>query len=262
MLVEDFIFRIEKLQKSYDCPWEVIMDGFHHLLEGQAARWYWDHIRDRPGINWKNMKLDIVLKFQQFQTNMDVLRRMMDRFQMRDEKSSNYIDAIISLRNQLREPLPDYQVVDIIKRNLKPRIAFLIFATQIYSIEHLRVECRKAEDLIDYEFQQRSRQNVSNRAVNELSWDDFNFEEPVEEIRHRQFSKPCPKPMINNDSMKCWNCNISGHTFKECTSAQRSLFCFRCGTPGVITPQCIKCKQGNRHTSAMGGESRSTQTID
>ncbi|GBP13511.1 Retrovirus-related Pol polyprotein from transposon 297, partial [Eumeta japonica] len=33
----------------------------------------------------------------------------MDKFQLRDEKSSNYIDAIISLRNQLRQPLPDYQ---------------------------------------------------------------------------------------------------------------------------------------------------------
>ncbi|GBP13512.1 hypothetical protein EVAR_101098_1 [Eumeta japonica] len=38
MLVEDFIFRVEKLQRSYNCPWEVIMDGFHHLLEGQAAK--------------------------------------------------------------------------------------------------------------------------------------------------------------------------------------------------------------------------------
>ncbi|GBP14553.1 hypothetical protein EVAR_101101_1 [Eumeta japonica] len=35
MLVEDFIFRVEKLQRSYNCPWEVIMDGFHHLWRGR-----------------------------------------------------------------------------------------------------------------------------------------------------------------------------------------------------------------------------------
>lgn len=263
MLVEDFIFRVEKLQKSYNCPWEIVMDGFHHLLDGQAAKWYWDHIRDRPNINWKNMRLDIVQKFQQFHTNMDVLRRIMDRVQLREEKSSTFIDAIISLRNQLREPLVDYQLVDIIKRNLKPRIASLIFATQIYSVEHLRVECRKAEDLLEHEFQQRSRQNMSARAVNEISLDDFDI--PilnVEEFSHRKNSKQMFKTNNSTDAIKCWNCNSNGHTFRQCMSTQRSLFCFKCGTPGVITPQCGKCKQGNRFSNVTSGESRSTQTID
>lgn len=113
MQVEDFIFRAEKLQFSYNCPWDEVIKGFHHLLDGQASKWYCLHIKDRPNINWQNMKLDIVQKFQMYHSNMDVLRKIMDRIQLREEKCTSFIDAILNLRNQLREPLSDYQLVDI-----------------------------------------------------------------------------------------------------------------------------------------------------
>lgn len=262
MLVEDFIFRVEKLQRSYACPWREIENNFHHLLEGQAANWYWLHIKDRPNINWMNMRLDLAQKFKKFYTDLDVIRRIMDRVQLRDEKSNDFIDAIMCLRTQLRDPLPDYQIVDLIKKNLRPKLASLIFATQIYSVEHLRSECRKAEELVEHELQQRARMNYPVRTVNELSWQDYDDPVlPVEELRIRS-NGPNVKLNFNRDQDKCWNCKSIGHTFKHCTSDQRSLFCYRCGSPGVVTPRCPKCQSGNRMTNANDGESRSTQTID
>lgn len=35
-LVEDIIFRVDRLQKSYGCSDKELVDGFHHLLEGRV----------------------------------------------------------------------------------------------------------------------------------------------------------------------------------------------------------------------------------
>lgn len=61
--IEDFIFRVDRLQKSYGCPDHELVDGFHHLLEGRPNKWYWDRIQQQ----------------QHLHTNVDVLRQIMDR---------------------------------------------------------------------------------------------------------------------------------------------------------------------------------------
>lgn len=100
------------------------------------------------------------------------------------------------------------------------------------------------------------------RTINELLWDGIETQELVEEVYKGKFSGKGVRPMSSTDNLKCWNCKHTGHTSKQCTSVQRSLFCFRCGNQGVITAHCFKCKQGNRYPSATNRESRSTQTID
>lgn len=152
-----------------------------------------------------------------------------------------------------------YEVIDIIKAGLKPRIAHLIFGTQIYSVEHLRSECRKAEALLDRESQQRSRFITSARTVNELYEQEVNVNfNPIEELK----TKTDIRKRFNKVPVKYWNCHGLEHTFKECTAAQRGFFCFRCGEPGVTAPQCNHCRQGNRQANAVSGDSRSTQTTD
>lgn len=45
--------------------------------------------------------------------------------------------------------------------------------------------------------------------------------------------------IVNNNV--CWNCGSDGHLFKLCTIPQRQIFCFKCGTPGSLTPNCQNC---------------------
>lgn len=56
--------------------------------------------------------MDVVREFQRYHTNVDVLRQIMDHRQGREEKATQYIDAISSLRTQLPEPIPDYEIID------------------------------------------------------------------------------------------------------------------------------------------------------
>ncbi|XP_075161622.1 uncharacterized protein LOC142234380 [Haematobia irritans] len=259
-VIEDFIFRVDRLQESYGCSDEELLAGFHNLLEGRANQWYWDRIQRHPDLTFPNLRIDIVREFEQFHSNADVLRQMIDRRQGRDERATQYIDAMNSLRMQLREPLKEHEMVDIIKAGLKPRIAHMIFGTQLYSVEHLRAECRRAESFLEREFQQRSRPGVPVRSVNELYNSDIDeLTECVEELRFRNnFQK---KPDKTN--IKCWNCGTIGHTFKQCSAEQRGYFCFRCGQSGVTTPQCNNCRVGNRRANVnVCGDSRSTQTTE
>lgn len=259
-VIEDFIFRVDRLQQNYGCSDEELMAGFHHLLEGRANQWYWDRIQRHPDLSFSNLRADIIREFEQFHSNADVLRQIIDRKQGKEEKATQYIDAINGLRMQLREPLKEHEMVDIVKAGLRPRIAHMIFGTQLYSVEHLRAECRKAESLLEREFLQRSRPGLPVRSVNELY--DPDFDEPTETLEELRLRNNFQK-RSDKTNVKCWNCGTTGHTFKQCSAEQRAYFCFRCGQSGVTAPQCDNCRSGNRRSNVnAGGDSRSTQTTD
>nr|XP_041631159.1 uncharacterized protein LOC121502206 [Drosophila kikkawai] len=50
------------------------------------------------------------------------------------------------------------------------------------------------------------------------------------------------------DRLTCWNCGQTDHGFSDCPSAERKIFCYRCGKPEVVTPSCPVCA-GNARTS-------------
>ncbi|XP_073827437.1 uncharacterized protein [Musca autumnalis] len=255
--VEDFIFRVERLRNSYGCPEQELVDEFHHLLEGRPCQWYWGKIRQYPNMNWEMLKISIV-RFQRFQSNLDVMRQIMDRKQGRDESATQYIDAINSLRTQLREPLKDFEVIDILKAGLKPRLAHLTFSGTFYSVEQFRNEVRKAEEFLERESSMRFRTGQPPRMINEINDSDFDdLVHDVEELRLRQK----PTGVSKNEPSRCWNCGSNGHIFKNCSSTHRSVFCFRCGSPGVTTPQCNNCKHISR-SNVSKSESIATQTVD
>lgn len=61
-----------------------------------------------------------------------------------------------------------------------------------------------------------------------------------------------------NKEFRCWNCDTLGHTYMDCSSRIRKIFCYGCGEKNVVKPQCPKCSvrllQGNapRNVRAIG----------
>lgn len=49
----------------------------------------------------------------------------------------------------------------------------------------------------------------------------------------------------NSDLMICWNCDDIGHSFTDCQSAVRKIFCYGCGCKNVYKPTCQKCNPKN-----------------
>lgn len=59
---------------------------------------------------------------------------------------------------------------------------------------------------------------------------------------------PRQHPKINVVSMstaKCWNCQILGHIYRDCRKPKSQLFCYGCGTKGVLQTKCQKCNSKN-----------------
>lgn len=59
--------------------------------------------------------------------------------------------------------------------------------------------------------------------------------------------------------MVCWNCKLTGHSFVDCISEQRNVFCFRCGFDNVITPKCPRCRGNDKTNMSKTGQACSDQ---
>ncbi|KAI8117716.1 hypothetical protein CVS40_10489 [Lucilia cuprina] len=64
MSVEDFIFRIERLQAQYDIPTEELERDFHLLLSSSAKDWYWLFVQTHVGVKWPGLKQALLSQYQ------------------------------------------------------------------------------------------------------------------------------------------------------------------------------------------------------
>lgn len=240
---EDFIFRLEQLCQDYDCGGDEVLIKFPQFLEGPAEDWYWMQRRLGRIHSFQELKETFLSQFRKFESDFDVQRKMMDRRQGPHETFEEFCNAVLRLRNQQREPIPEQMLVEMMKGNLKPAVAALVFPIRMFGLQHFREECRKAELLLANQRQgaQAYRQQFTQR-VNEIA-----HEEPVEDVGVDAISRQA--------NYICWNCREKGHGFMDCPSLVRNLFCFGCGLENVVKPSCPRCK-GNRQTSALKGETR------
>lgn len=232
--VEDFVFRVESLREDYNCPWSTLMKGFHHLVTGDAYEWFWSFRQQNPYCEWNQLKYHLIRKFRRFQSDFEIQRKIMERRQQPSESSDNYLAEIVKLKNQMRFQVPEDELVRIIKDNLKDGISQLVFSMDIHTISQLLEECRRAECNIAKRAPYRQIPNY--RRVNELEFENYQPEEDcfqIEAIRHPTTTQI--------KQLTCWNCKEVGHSFVDCTVAQRNLFCYRCGFDNVITPKCPRC---------------------
>ncbi|BFF96483.1 uncharacterized protein DMAD_05119 [Drosophila madeirensis] len=62
LTVEDFVFRVEFLQRQSRRSWDEVVDNFHHLVRGRSAEWYWQFVRERPPEVWEDLKDELVTR--------------------------------------------------------------------------------------------------------------------------------------------------------------------------------------------------------
>ncbi|KAI8116919.1 hypothetical protein CVS40_11074 [Lucilia cuprina] len=249
--VEDFIFRIEYLQQHHGCPWMEVM-----------GEWYWSVIREKQIRKWSDLKSALLQQYRSNRSEYEFMRDFEERRQRPGEPINAYFSAMRKLRTRLRTPLPEHEVVRIIKRNLRTNLSQILYPMKIYTVEQLRDECIEIErnyfrrepivmPYSRYTCSIRVEEVFENQAESE-DWDQ------VEEIRVNR--NKVTKPETNQVSLICWNCRCPGHSFMDCPSVQRNLFCYKCGLVGVITPKCPKCLENSMRSVSKTGESRSTQT--
>lgn len=254
LTVEDFVFRVELLRNDYNCPWDILMKGFHHLVTGTASTWFWTFRMQNPTADWHTLKYHLIRKFRNFESDFEIQRRIMERRQAPNETTDCFITEIIKLKNQMRVHVDETELVKIVKDNLKDGLAQLVFPIRIFSLDHLLEECKRAERNIAK--RSSHRMPLGNpRKIYEVEM----YEEPVDE--QVRIVEAMQKEKLPAKQLVCWNCKAPGHSFIECPVVQRNVFCYRCGFDGVTSPTCPRCVGNTKSNTRKTGPACSSQNI-
>lgn len=244
--VMDFIKRLEIMQAQYNIPWSEVLRDFAFLVSGQAREWYWLHRQSNVYTDWVGLKEALISQYQTPQSKFDILRDLLERKQRPNESINSYFHEMGILRSRLLQPIYEYEMIKILRGNIREDIKRHVYQMTISSVEQLRIECIEAER----NFPRRENRAVTFpqrpiRQVNEI-YDEI-YEKPVEvpeenigeELSAIRIQSQIRVPII------CWNCREKGHVFMDCPVEVRKLFCYRCGKPDTVTPKCPVCQQGN-----------------
>ncbi|XP_067635466.1 uncharacterized protein [Eurosta solidaginis] len=227
------------------------------LLSGEAREWYWLYIKSHARVDWPSLQLALLRQYSSQRTDFEILRELTERKQRPGENIDEYFHAVGILHSRLKNPIPEYEIVRLVKGNLCESLAKMVYPIPAYSLDQLRMECKEVERC----FPRRDRTPLSTftpraQYVNEVyqSEDDERFtpgdegQVTVEEIRHQSSNKQAGV----RRNVSCWNCGADGHFFTECMSLQRRIFCYKCGKQDVITPKCPMCNPaGNASRNAV-----------
>lgn len=245
--VEDFVFRIEVLRQDYGCPWSEVIISFHQLLEGNALGWYWTHKRLYGFRSWSDIREAMLAQFRRFESEFEIQKKILERRQQAQETFEDFYNAVIALRNQQNTPYSEIDLVEIMKGNLKPSLASLMFSIRVSGLNQFRQEVRRAESMLTNQRQAYQQRSYQQPRVHELSYEDEPFVDfEVDAIQR-------------SGRLVCWNCGHEGHNFNACKAARR-VFCYKCGKDKVKVEDCPRCQGNLPRSASQSGETRSTQT--
>lgn len=242
--VEEFVYRLEYFQEQYGIPWSEIIRDFPLIVSGPAESWYWLSQKTNKYRDWPQLKHCLLNQYQSSRSNFEILTELAQRKQQMHETIDMFFQNMGQIRAKLVQPISEYDMIKIMKKNIKESIGRIIYPIQVSSVEQLRIECNEAEK----NFPRRDMRNIPPpsrpiRQINEVFVgcpSESDYENPdYEEISAIQYNRQARAPL------KCWNCQKTGHSFRDCDSTTRALFCYKCGRPGTVTPRCPTCLQGN-----------------
>lgn len=226
------MFRLEYLKEKYGCSWGDILRDFHRLLGGEAREWYWLYIRTNRNVDWPTLQFALQRQFASQLTDFELMREINERKQKPGESIDEYFHAIGILRSRLRNQIPEYEMVRLVKGNLRESLAKLVYPIAVYSVEQLRMECKEVERC----FPRRDRVQQSGFAprsyqVHEITPIQTDEQEsprdegqvPVEEVRYQRVTKHPPSRDQSSRKNTCWNCGLEGHLFTDCMSLHRRI---------------------------------------
>lgn len=234
--IHDFLFKVDTLSKRYNYTDEQIFTSFHVFLKGKAETWFWFYLKQHPTTNYSELTEAIIKEFAKLENDCDKIVKMVERRQLPKESFDDYFTELVNMNSRLNQPMSGQKMIELIKNNAKESLGSLLFSYDLFSLEHLREAARKAERYLSRQYQLRQQKRYISE-VNTVEEQKFQ-EESVVDISAVNYRSHQNRKIIDTSNFRCWNCDQSGHSFYDCPSDKRNLFCFRCGEKNVTTPQC------------------------
>lgn len=238
--VDDFLFKVDSLKNQWNCPADQVVASFHTFLKGKAETWFWSYLKQHPNTTYDILKLAITKQFGKIENDCDKIVKMIERRQTPKESFDDFFTDMLAMNVRLSQPMSDTKMIDLIKNNTKESLGSLLFTTDVFSLDHLRDSARKAEKYVTRQQQVRTQKKlVSEIEIPEMVEELVEEEGEIAAFRY-QGQQNRERKEIDTRHFKCWNCDQVGHSFYDCPSETRNLFCFRCGEKNITTVQCKK----------------------
>lgn len=255
--VERFLFRVETLQRKNGISSEELYTNFHLLLEKQAQEWFWLYMEEHAengSHSFENFREAFVYQFRQTDCDEEIRTAINERKQGYNESFDEFYAAVRGLSFTMKTKLLEPDLVNIIRRNLRPRIKDLIFGCQIRTLDQLRMESRRAEKhLSGWEGK------ISNKKkVSELNFEMQDHEEEKEDICVEAFDRRPNR--ISHDAKQISSIKVERMSKCPCDSAFHKLACFKCNQTNLKCYLCEKCAAENKTRDGQAGVNRSNST--
>lgn len=283
--IDEFIMRVEHLSKTNYLPYQMLAENLYVLLKGVALNYYWKCIKNICPFTWNNLKQELVEKFQNLRTDSQLRRSINARKQKHGESFVSFYNTLQEMISSLQTNISNQEMLNLIRNNMRPGLQMSLAIQKYTHIGELVSDCITMEENWSRFNYNPDSFNPPRRFVNEISAHvDSNLPNqalPTEELCafdnpnassnhiHSKLSNTIhPKPSKQNQI--CWNCKNYGHIFKDCELPPKSeIFCYGCGKPGVLKPNCVSCSgnkvrsmtSGVTHTSAISYPSRETSDV-
>jgi len=188
-------------------------------------------------------------RFRGHQTEHERMHELLQREQQPGESADDYIHAMQQLASRLKKPMPERQLVKVVKKGLRDGIARYVYAMDVLTVDELREECVE----VKRSFGRRGRAAYLQQSKLRVS--EAHVQDEVDEQRNLEMDELLGR-VRNPFRPGFWNRGAAEHGFQDCEATEWRRFCFRCGKLGVISPKCPDCTENGRLGSPKAGVTR------
>lgn len=247
--VTDFLKQIDILCRSYDINKQELRMHAHLLFKDNAYVWYTTY--EEKFNSWES--LEVYLKMRYDNPNRDRLIReeMRNRKQRPNELFSAFLADMEMLAQRMIRKMSEAEKFEMIVENMKLSYKRRLALEPIQSIDHLAQMCYKFDALESNLYQVYSQsKSVHHVALEDEGNEDYldTTEADVCALRSKMLQNRNNIPgKINSETkssndqkiaeMTCWNCNATGHLWRDCDKRKR-IFCHICGMMDTTAFRC------------------------
>lgn len=244
--VMSFLEKVNDLCDARHISKEELFTSAIDLFEDTALLWFRNVKREVR--TWPELVHCLKRDFLPVDYEDDLWNEIRSRTQGPSENVLIYIISVEAMFSRLSTRPPELEIIRQIRRNLNPYFAEKLVLTESQSLRHLKDVCRSVQELKTrtekYQPPPVKKLGLLEPDLACLSLSDS----PSITKSGAQVIDSSSNPTLS--AIMCWNCHCTGHSHRECV-APKTIFCYKCGTPGNYSSSCASCISKNGLTGIV-----------